>query len=195
MDEQHSPGRMIYDADWRELKLEENGYVIATLSAPHQACRGKERIEELATIRANGERLAALWNAALSAPQRYALNPDNGLMYESERGPWVRHLIAATDGVMEVRNDQRQVREDSQGLGEPGRLSPSTDGVPEVGSDADLFLGQQCCDGFVKKGLRCERCGAMAALEGLARSLAKKSKIGRKRKDGQTFPHSPTDGE
>lgn len=25
-----------------------------------------------------------------AAPQRYALNPDNGLMYESERGPWVR---------------------------------------------------------------------------------------------------------
>jgi hypothetical protein len=40
------------------------------------------------------------------------------------------------------------------------KLRPA--GVPEVGSDADLFVGQQCCDGFVKKGTRCKRCGTMA---------------------------------
>lgn len=34
---------------------------------------------------------------------------------------------------------------------------------PEVSSDADLFVGQQCCDGFVKKGQRCKRCGEVAA--------------------------------
>ena len=72
---EHSPGRAAYDADWRELKLEENGYVIATLPAPHPACRGKERIEALATIKANGERLAALWNAALGVPVVAADNP------------------------------------------------------------------------------------------------------------------------
>jgi hypothetical protein len=33
------------------------------------------------------------------------------------------------DGVPPSQNDQRQVRKDNQGLGEPGRLSPSTDGV------------------------------------------------------------------
>jgi hypothetical protein len=27
--------------------------------------------------------------------KRYALNPDNGMMYESERGPWVRYVDAA----------------------------------------------------------------------------------------------------
>jgi len=33
-------------------------------------------------------------------------------------------------GVTGTSNEQRQVREDSQGLGEPGRLSPSSRGVP-----------------------------------------------------------------
>lgn len=63
MDAEHSPGRVVFDADWHELKLEENGYVVARLPRPHPKCRGKERAEESATIRANGERLAALWNA------------------------------------------------------------------------------------------------------------------------------------
>jgi hypothetical protein len=55
---------VVFDADWNELKLEENGYVIARLPRPHPKCRGKECAEESAAIRANGERLAALWNAA-----------------------------------------------------------------------------------------------------------------------------------
>ena len=63
----HSPGRVVWDADWHELKLEENGYVIARLPRPHPKCQGKERADEAATIRANGEWLAALWNAAIDA--------------------------------------------------------------------------------------------------------------------------------
>jgi hypothetical protein len=49
-------------------------------------------------------------------------------------------------------------------------------GVPEVGTDADIFLGQQCCDGFVKKGLRCKRCGAMAGDGVLASSNDRQEK-------------------
>lgn len=74
---EHSPGRVVYDADWRELKLEENGCVIATLPAPHPACRGKERIEDLATIKANGERLAALWNAASGVQASASAEPQD----------------------------------------------------------------------------------------------------------------------
>lgn len=136
---EHSPGRVVYDANWRELKLEENGCVIATLPAPHPVCRGKERIEELATIRANGERLAALWNAATLAPKRYALNPDNGLMYESERGPWVRHMDAS--GVMVPEPPQRHAlcgncmtpricREDG-----PGCKPAAGMGIPQPGQE------------------------------------------------------------
>lgn len=73
---EHSPGRVVFDADWHELKLAENGYVVATLPRPHPTCRGKERAEELATIRANGERLAALWNAALGVDADAAMQAD-----------------------------------------------------------------------------------------------------------------------
>jgi hypothetical protein len=61
----HSPGRVYYSPDWRELRLDVNDCVIARLPAPHASLRGKERAEELAIIRANGERLAALWNAGI----------------------------------------------------------------------------------------------------------------------------------
>ena len=60
----HSPGRITYDADWRELRLHANGCVIGTLTAPHPKCRGKERLEELEITQANGERIVALWNSA-----------------------------------------------------------------------------------------------------------------------------------
>lgn len=70
----HTGGKLTYDADWRELKAE-NGCVIATLPAPHPKVRGKERIEELAIIRANGERIAALWNAAIGVGASHGRQP------------------------------------------------------------------------------------------------------------------------
>jgi hypothetical protein len=68
-------------------------------------------------------RLAGVLNAMLAAPapvaepklqsaKRYALNPDNGFMYESERGPWVRYaaLAAAPQPAEPVEALLRNVR-------------------------------------------------------------------------------------
>lgn len=60
--------------------------------------------------------------------------------------------MAGTAGVEGTSNDQRQVREDSQGLGEPGRLSP-TPGVltvqaPSLPMEATREMVDAACKAF-----------------------------------------------
>lgn len=69
----------------------------------------------------------AVFDGPSAADPRFKVNTGHG----SSFGATLREAIDNARGEAASHTDQRQVREDSQGLGEPGRLSP-TDGVKTV---------------------------------------------------------------